>query len=163
MIAFLIGDSFLLEQFTHIIVVEVDGGHHDMGWFLTLQLDDALAQVGLHDFNATLLQIGVHLTLLGEHGFGLHHLLHVMVLQNAIYYLVELLGILCPMYLHTILLGIGGKLVKVFVQMGNGVALNGRSLLAQLFPLIQSVCHIISLRSYCPERGIMPVGILLIL
>ena len=106
-------------------MVQMDGGHHDMGRLLTFQLDDTLAQVGLHDFNATLLQVGVHLTLLGEHGFRLHHLLHVMVLEDAIDNLIELLGILRPVYLHTVLLGIGGKLVEVFVQMGDGMPLDG--------------------------------------
>ena len=47
----------------------------------------------------------------------------MMVLQNAINYLVELVSILSPVHLHAILLGISGKLVEIFIEMGDGVAL----------------------------------------
>ncbi len=86
-----------------------------------------------------------------------------MVLQDAIDNLVELLGILCPVYLHAVLLGIGGKLVKIFIQMGDGMALNLGCFLAQLFPFVKPVGHVVALAAYRPEGGVMPVGILLVL
>ena len=86
-----------------------------------------------------------------------------MVLQDAVDDFVELLGILSPVNLDAVLLGIGGKLVEIFIQMGDGVALDGRGFLAQLLPLVQSVGHIVALGAHSPERGIVPVGILLVL
>ena len=105
-------------------MVQVDGGHHDMAWLLSLQLDDAFAKVGLDHLDAFRLQIGVHLALFGEHRLRLHHLLHVVILQNAVDDFVELFGVLCPVNLYAVLLGIGGKLVEILVQMGDGVTLD---------------------------------------
>ena len=59
--------QFLFEEFAHVVVVQVDGGHHDMAGLLTFQLDDAFAKVCLYHFDAVLLQIGVHLALLRQH------------------------------------------------------------------------------------------------
>ena len=106
-------------------MVQVDGRHHDVRGLLTFELDDAFAEVCFHDLNATGFQIGIHLALFGKHRLRLHHLLDVVVLQDAVNNLVELLCVFRPVYLYTVFLGIGGKLVEVFVQMGNGVTLDG--------------------------------------
>ena len=128
-VAFLRGDTFLLEQLTHIVVVQVDGGHHDMTRLLTLQLDDTLTQVGLHHLDATGLQIRVHLTFLGQHRLRFHHLLDIVLLQNAIDDLVKLVGILGPVHDTAVLLGIRGKLVEVFVEVRDGMTFDGTGLL----------------------------------
>ena len=86
-----------------------------------------------------------------------------MVLEDAIDDFIELLRIFCPMNLHTVFLGIGGELVEVFVQMRNRMALDGTGFLAQLLPFIKAVGHIVAFRADCPERGVVPVGILLVL
>ena len=86
-----------------------------------------------------------------------------MVLQDAIDNLVELGRILGPVNLYTVLFGIGGKLVQIFVQMGNGMTFNLRCFLAQLLPLVQSVGHVVALGANGPERGVVPVGVLLVL
>ena len=163
MVALLIRNTFLLEKFAHIVVVQVDGWHHDMAGRLTLQLDDALAKVGLYHFDASFLKIGIHATFLCEHRLRLYHLLHVMVFQDAIDDFVELGSILGPVNLHTVLLGIGGKLVQIFVKMGNGMTLNLRGFLTQLFPLVQAIGHIVALGANSPESGIVPMGVLLVL
>jgi hypothetical protein len=80
-----------------------------------------------------------------------------MVLQDAIDDLVKLIGIFGPMYDATVFFGFGGKLVEIFVKVRDGVTLDGASLLTQLFPLHQSVCHIVTFRTYCPESGIVPL------
>ena len=148
MVAFLVGDALLLKQLTDIVVVQVNGRHHDMAGRLSLQLDDALAKVSLNYLDAMLLQVGVHLTLLSEHRLRLHHLLDVMALQNAIDNLVELLRILGPVHLYAVLLGCGGKLVEVFVEVGDGMTFDSRRLLAQLFPLVKAISHIVAFASY---------------
>ncbi|CUQ63853.1 Uncharacterised protein [Segatella copri] len=111
----------------------MDGRHHDMARLLTQKLDDALTQVCLYHVNAVLLQIRIHLALLGEHRLRLHHLLHVMVFQNTI-----------------------GK-------MGNRVHLDFRRMLAEIFPLRKSLRHSISFLTNRPEGSIVPGGLLYIL
>ena len=59
--------EFLLEQFSHVIVVEVDCRHHDMAGLLPFQLYDALTEIGLHDFYSVLFEVRIHLTLLCKH------------------------------------------------------------------------------------------------
>ena len=75
-----LGDSLLLEHLSHFLTLQVDGRHHDVAWLLVQELDDALTQVGLYHIDSVLLQIRIHLALLGEHRLRLHHLLHVMIL-----------------------------------------------------------------------------------
>ena len=86
-----------------------------------------------------------------------------MVFQNAIDNLVELLCVLSPVYFHAVLLSCGSKLVEIFIQMRDGVALDGAGLLAQLLPFVEPVCHIVTLRTDSPECGIVPMRILLVL
>ena len=108
----------------------MDGGHHNVTRCLPLQLDDALAEIGFYDFDAVLLQVGIHPALLGEHRLRLDEFLYVMVLQYAIYNLVEFMSVLSPMYDTAVFFGLGGKLVKIFVEMGNRMALDGTRFLA---------------------------------
>ena len=129
-------------------MVQVDGRHHDVTGLLAFQLDDALAEVGLDHLDTLRLQEGVHLALLRQHRLRLHHLLDMVLLQDAIYDVVELLGVLGPMHDTTVFLGIGGKLVQILVEMGDRVALDGTGLLAQLLPFLQTVCHIVTFRPY---------------
>ena len=163
MIALLLRDALLFEQLAHVVVVQVDGGHHDVAGLLAFQLDDALAEVGLDHLDALRLQIGVHLAFLGEHRLRLHHLLHVVLLEDAVDDFVELVGVLRPVYDDAVLLGGGGKLLQVLVEVGDGVALDGRSLLAQLFPLVKAHGHVVALGAHGPERGVVPLGVCLVL
>ena len=141
----------------------MDGRHYDMTRFLTLQLDDAFTQIGLYHFNAVLFQEGIHLTFLGEHRFGLDDFLHVGFPQDAQHNLVKLLGVFCPMNDAAVFLGICGKLVQIFIKMRHRMALDLRSLLAQLFPFCQAIGHIVALAAHAPERGIVPLRVCLVL
>ena len=125
-------------------MVQVDGRHHDVARSLALQLDDALTQVGLHHLDALPLQIGIHPALLRQHRLRFYDLLHVVVLQDAIDDLIEFGRILRPVDDTAVFLGLGGKLVQVFVKVGDGVALDGAGLLAQLLPFLKTVCHIVT-------------------
>ena len=86
-----------------------------------------------------------------------------MILQDAIDDLIKLIGIFGPMYDTAVFFGFGGKLVEIFVKMGNGVALDGAGFLTQLFPLLKSVCHIVTFRKYKKKSGIVPLGVCLVL
>ena len=157
------GVEFLLKQFSHVVVVEVDSRHHDMARLLSLQLNDALAEVGLHHLNAVLLKVWVHLALFCEHRLRLHYFLHAVLTQNTIDNLVELTCVLCPMNDTSVFLRIGCELVKILVQVGYSVTLYLRSFLAQLFPFIESQCHFVSLCAHRPECCVVPRCIFLIL
>ena len=158
-----LGDSLLLEHLSHFLTLQVDGRHHDVTWLLMQELDNALTQVGLHHVNTVLLQIRIHLALLGEHRLRLHHLLHVMILQDSEHNLVELLCILCPVHLHPTALQVLGKHIEVIGKMGDGVHLDFRRMLAQVFPLRKFLRHLISLLTNRPEGSVVPGGLLYVL
>ena len=122
-------DPLLLEHLTYLLTLQVDGRHYDMARLLTQKLEDTLTQVGLHHVNTVLLQIRIHLALLGEHRLRLHHLLHVMILQDTEHNLIEFLRILCPVNLHPTALQILGKHIEVIGKMGNRVHLDFRRML----------------------------------
>ena len=86
-----------------------------------------------------------------------------MLLEDAIDYLVELLGIFRPMDNDSVLLGIRGKLIQVFIEMGDGMTLDGRSLVAQLFPLVKPLSHVVTLCADSPKRGVVPLRVSLVL
>ena len=111
-------------------MVQVDGRHHDMTRFLSLQLDDAFTEVGLYYLNATSLQIRVHLALLGQHRLGFYHLLDIVLFQDAIDNLIKLIGIFGPMDDTAVFLCICRELIEIFVKVGDGMALDGAGLFA---------------------------------
>ena len=110
-----------------------------------------------------LLQVRVHSAFLCQHRLRFDEFLDIVVFQYAVYYLVEFMRILGPVDDTSVFFSLGCKLVQIFIQVGDGVALNGTGLLAQLFPFLQSVCHIVTFGTYCPESGIMPFRIGLVL
>ena len=162
-VADFLGDSLLLEHLSHFLTLQVDGRHHDMARLLMQELDDALTQVGLHHVNAVLLQIRIHLALLGEHRLRLHHLLHVMIFQDTEHNLIEFLCILCPVHLYPATLQILGKHIKIIGKMGDGVHLDFRRMLAEVFPLRKFLRHLISLLTNRPEGSVVPGGLLYVL
>ena len=158
-----LGDSLLLEHLSHFLTLQVDGRHHDVARLLMQELDDALTQVGLHHIDSVLLQIRIHLALLGEHRLRLHHFLHVMILQDSEHNLIEFLRILRPVHLHPTALQVLGKHIEVIGKMGDGVHLDFRRMLAEILPLRKSLRHLISLLTNRPEGSIVPGGLLYIL
>ena len=134
-----------------------------MARLLLHKLKDALAEVCLNDVYAVLLEEGVHLALLRQHRLALHELLHVVRREYFKHNVVKLFCVFCPVNLHSVLLGICGKLLKIFVKMRDGVALYGAGRVAQAFPLVKSHGHIVALVAQCPERGVVPLGVLSVL
>ena len=162
-VANFLGDTLLLEHLTYLLTLQVDGRHHDMARLLMQELDDALTQVGLYHVNAVLLQIRIHLALLGEHRLRLHHLLHVMILQDTEHNFIKFLCILCPVHLYPAALQILGKHIEIIGEMGDGVHLDFRRMLAEVFPLRKFLRHFISLLTNRPEGSIVPGGLLYVL
>ena len=71
-----------------------------------------------------------------------------MLTEDVIDGLIELTGVLRPMYDDAVLLGIGSKQVEILVEVGDGMALDGAGLLAQLLPLVKPLCHVVALRTH---------------
>ena len=66
-----------MEKFANLFFGFVDSRHHDMGRFFTCHLDDKLAQVAFHRFNAFCFKIMVQLDFLADHRFAFDHQLAV--------------------------------------------------------------------------------------
>ena len=66
-------------------------------------LQDTFTQVGLDNLNATPLKILIEMTFLGEHTLALHHLFHLVLLEDIIDDGIIFLSVFCPMYMDAIL------------------------------------------------------------
>ena len=64
--------QLFVEQLAHLLLLQVDGGHDDVGRRLAAELHDALAEVGVHHLDAARLEVLVEAALLGEHRLALH-------------------------------------------------------------------------------------------
>jgi hypothetical protein len=62
----------LREDLRHLLLREVDGGHHHVRRALPGELDDPLAEVGLPHADAARLEVRVEVDLLGRHRLRLH-------------------------------------------------------------------------------------------
>ena len=147
---------FLLKQLAHLFLRDVYGRHHYVAGLLVHQLQYTLAEVCLHHVYAVLLEVGVHLALLGEHRLAFHHLLHAVVAQYAEHDGVELSGILGPVDGDPVFFGVAGKLLQVFVEVCKRVLLDGTCGIAQLFPFACLVGHGVALGPQRPESLVVP-------
>src|SRR5579872_1104822 len=75
--------QMLMEDLAYFFLFLVYTRQYDMAGRLPCQLDDALAQIGIDYVDAIFMQELVELTLLGEHGLALDHLIRLMIPQNA--------------------------------------------------------------------------------
>ena len=110
------GMEFFVKQFAYFLLFQVDGRHDDMAGRFPLQLNDPFAKVGIHYFNAPFDQVVIQVALLGEHGFALHQMLHLMPFQNAVYNAVVFLSVGRPMNLNAILDCPGFKLFEILIE-----------------------------------------------
>ena len=136
--------------------LDMDGGHHDMARLQFHQLQDTLTQVSLYHVDPLLHQVGIHVTLLGQHGFTLHQPLHLVLLQDVEHNAVMLLRILRPMDDSSIGCRIPLELLQKCVQMAVGIVLDGRGHISQPLPLRDRTAHLISFRTHHPERIVVP-------
>ena len=109
---FVVGDE-ATEGGTDILTMHMEGRHHDMTGCQLHHLQDTLAQVGLDDLNATALQVLVEMAFLREHALALHHLFHLVLLQDIQDDGIIFLSILCPVHMDAILHGILLKLFQI--------------------------------------------------
>ena len=139
------------EAIAYLLAVNVQGRHHDVAGRQVHELQDALAQVGFHHVEARSLQVLVQVTLLGEHALALHHLFHLVAIQNVLHNAVVFIGILGPVHADAVFHGVGLKLLQIVGQMGGRVLLDLAGGLAQVFPFGQSLGHVVALLAHTEE------------
>ncbi len=155
-IANLLADAFLFKHTAHFLTFQVYCRHHYMTRLLMKQLQNTLAEVGLHHVYAILFEIRIHATLLSKHRLRLHHLLHAVLLKYFEHRLVEVVCRTCPVHYHATAFKLSGKLLQIVSQMCYGVPFYLAGVLAQLFPFVQALSHLVALLSERPERSVVP-------
>ena len=141
----------LAEGVADVLAVNVEGGHDDVARCQFHHLQDALAEVGLYDVDAFSLEVLVQVALLGEHTLALHHLPDVVRREDVVDDGVVLVGILRPVYVDAVLLGVRLELLKIVGQMGDGVPLDLVGGIAQVLPFGQGLCHAVAFLSHAEE------------
>ena len=154
----LFGTQLLVEKFAHILLFQVDGRQHDVAGRFFPELDDAFAQVGIHDFDALFDQVFVQMAFFGEHGFALDHALHVVFFENAVHDLVVFLRVFGPVDGHAVLAGVGFEFFQVLIQVGKYIVLDLGGDLPKFFPLGERPGGIIPFLADEPKGLIVPVG-----
>ena len=117
----MLADAFLFKHTAHFLTFQVNSRHHYMTRLLMKQLQNTLAEVGLHHVYAVLFEIRIHATLLSKHRLRLHHLLHAVLLKNFEHRPVEIVCRACPVHNHATVLQLTGKLLQIVSQMCYGV------------------------------------------
>ena len=158
-VSHLLAYAFLLEHASHLLTFQVYCRHHYVAGLLPQQLQDALAEVGLHHINAVVLQERVHAALFCEHRFRLHHLCHAMLLQYVEHRMVERFGILRPMHYDPSAFQLPAELFQIVGKMRYGVAFYRTGTVAQFFPFGQSLRHGVAFLAQRPECGVVPSGL----
>ena len=80
----------------------MDRGHDDVARRLVVELLDALAQIGLHDLDAPILEERPHVALVGEHRLGLDQRARIARAHDVEHDLVVLGGVLGPMHVRAV-------------------------------------------------------------
>ena len=129
-----LGTDLLVEQLADLLLLQVDGGHHDVRRRLFAQLQNALAEVGLDALDTLLFQVGDQVHLLGQHGLGLDQLLLAPLLENAGDDLVVLPRIPRPVHLHAVGLAVARELPQQLGKMRQHVQLHPAGGFPHLLP-----------------------------
>ena len=112
-------------------------GRDDVIRPLVRQLQDVLAQIGLHRFQAVMLQPLVEIDLLGGHGFRFHDQVRAALLRQAQDEIGDLGAVLAIDHLAAVRLDVALELFQVMIQIVDGVLLEGVGLGAQFLVIGQ--------------------------
>ena len=110
-----------LKEFTHLFPFDVDGRQHDMTRFEMHQLQNTLAQIGLHDIDTTLHQERIQPTFLCEHGFTFDKMMHIMFIQYLVHNGTIFISVFRPMHDSAIGGSILFKLQQELFEMAVGI------------------------------------------
>src|SRR3984893_9419769 len=131
-----------------------------MTWILVVKLLDALAEVGLNHLNPYRCHVGPEAALLRQHRLAFDQRCRAVVAQDAVYNLVMLGGVACPMHVDPVRSRIGLELVEIPVEMGERVLLDRRSERPKLLPFGNAVHLAVAFLSQIPEPLVMHLLVL---
>ena len=100
----------MVKKFANLFFGFVNGGHHDMGRFFACHLDDKLAQIAFHRFNAFCFKIMVQLDFFADHRFAFDHQLTVFGSNDVVDDFAGFGRRFRPVYFHA-------QLSQVFFQL----------------------------------------------
>ena len=127
------------------------GGDDVVGRFIA-QLHNELAEIGLPDLNASLLQYRAEMDFFRHHGFRLHHGAHTEPRGNVLYVGAGFFAIGGPENMSAARNHFFFELEKVAIQMIDGFPLDLLALLASGFPVLDAratleVCYIVAVHA----------------
>ena len=102
-----------MKNLGYIAAQLVDRRHHDVARRLVVELLDALAEVGLDDLDAAVLEERPHLALVGQHRLALHQDLCGVLLEERIHDLVVLGRVARPVHVHAVRHRVALELLRV--------------------------------------------------
>ena len=79
----LVGPELLVEEFADILLLEVDGGEDDVAGRFLAELHDAFAKICIRHLDATRLQVGIQVALLGQHRLRFHKAGDASIRENS--------------------------------------------------------------------------------
>src|SRR3712207_5454994 len=150
------GSHFLLEQFAHLLSLDMNGGQNNVARLQMHQLQDSFAQVGFHYVDAPFHQKRIQPALFGKHRFALHKPLHLMSAQDIVNDPAILAGIFRPMNDSAICLGVLLKLHQKLVEMTVRIKFQLAGFVAQLFPFGNRLAYFIPFGANHPKSFVMP-------
>src|SRR5882672_791909 len=131
-----------------------------MAWILVVKLLNAFAKIGLDHLDPDGSHVMPETALLGQHRLAFDQRCRAVVTQDAVYDLVMLGRVACPMHMDPVRSRVGLKLVEVLVEMGERVLLDCRSEGAKLLPFGNAVHLSVALLSQIPEPLVMHLLVL---
>ncbi len=158
----LFGSEFLVEELADVLLFEVDGGEHDVAGRFMSELHDAFAEIGVGHLDATLLQVGIQVALLGQHRLRLHEVSDAAIREDAMDYGVVLGGIARPVDLDAVGDGVALELLQIIGEARERMHLDGSGGVAQHLPLRDAGGLTVTLEADEPQRIIVPVNPLII-
>src|SRR3989442_3609482 len=113
----------------------MDRGDHDVRWLLTRELDDVLAQVGLHRRDPARGEGGIQADLFRSHALALHDRAGAPSLGDSRNDVTVLGGVARPMHARAGALGVRDELLQIAVQVQQRLVLDGAGPIAGVLPI----------------------------
>ena len=115
------------------------------------ELQDAFAEVCLHDINALLFEVVVEMALFCEHRLALHHLLHFATAQYAAHDGVVFVGVVRPVDVRAVGCRRLLELFEIVGEVRDGVFLDVAGSLSEVFPFSYVVRKVVAALTDAPE------------
>ena len=118
--------QFFMKKFGNLAFLQVNCREDNVAGGLVEKLDNALPKVGVHHFDALLLQVGIEVALLGKDGFTFDDSRTVLLLEDFQYQSVVFFTVRCPVDDDSIFRRISLKFFQVTGKIGEDVVFDTR-------------------------------------